>query len=176
MWFWIQEAALRIEDLLDKLSVCLTGEELEIIEKLYHRAMKLEVKFFSAQPILQQTIGPFSRPHDPAKQSLSIFCDFDMTCTAIDSSALLAEMAIRTAPKTDVNGCESQLSRMCSADLLSTWSVLSSQYTEEYEQCIESITGAEIGIMSNVYLIHVSLCDSYVKNYKVVFGLLEWFR
>lgn len=176
MWFWIQEAALQIEDLLDKLSVCLTGEELEIIEKLYHRAMKLGVKFFSAQPILQQTIGPFSRPHDLAEQSLSIFCDFDMTCTAIDSSALLAEMAIRTAPKTDVNGCESQLSRMCSADLLSTWSVLSRQYTEEYEQCIESITGAEIGIMNNVYLIHVSLCDSYVKNYKVVFGLLEWFR
>lgn len=139
-----EEAALQIEDLLDKLSVCLTGEELEIIEKLYDRAMKLEVKFFSAQPILQQTIVPFSRPHDPAEQSLSIFCDFDMTCTAIDSSALLAEMAIRTAPKTDVNGCESQLSQMCSADLLSTWSVLSSQYTEEYEQCIESIMGAEI--------------------------------
>lgn len=110
--------------------------------------MKLEVKFFSAQPILQQTIVPFSQPHDPAEQSLSIFCDFDITCTAIDSSALLAEMAIRTAPKTDdVNGCETQLSRMCSADLLSTWSVLSSQYTEEYEQCIESITGAEKGII-----------------------------
>ena len=126
----------------------MTGEELNIIEKLYQQAMKLEVKFFSDQPILQQTIVPFSQPHDPAESNLSIFCDFDMTCTAIDSSDLLAEIAIRTAPKTDMNECETQLPQMSSADLRTTWGVLSSQYTEEYEQCVESIMAIEKGIIS----------------------------
>ncbi|GFZ17650.1 heme oxygenase-like, multi-helical [Actinidia rufa] len=138
-----EEAALQIDDLLDRLTISLTGEELNIIEKLYHQSMKLEVKFFSDQPILQQTIVPFSQPRDPAESDLSIFCDFDMTCTAIDSSALLAEIAIRTAPKADMNECETQLPQMSSADLRTTWGVLSSQYTEEYEQCVESIMTIE---------------------------------
>ncbi|CAL5427323.1 unnamed protein product [Camellia sinensis] len=134
-----EETALQIEDLLDKLSVSLTGEELIVIEKLYHQAMKLEVKFFSAQPILQQTVVPFSQPLDPAECNLSIFCDFDMTCTTIDSSALLAEIAIRTASKADLNRCETQFAQMSSDDLRTTWGVISSQYAEEYEQCVGSI-------------------------------------
>ncbi|KAA8543426.1 hypothetical protein F0562_021079 [Nyssa sinensis] len=138
-----EAAALQIEDLLDKLSISLTGEELEVIEKLYHQAMKLEVDFFSAQPNVQQTIAPFSRAHDPREHNLTIFSDFDMTFTAIDSSALLAEIAIMTAPKADLNGCETHLARMSSVDLRTTWSILSSQYTEEYEQCIESILPSE---------------------------------
>lgn len=134
-----EETALQIEDLLDKLSVSLTGEELIVIGKLYHQAMKLEVKFFSAQPILQQTVVPFSQPLDPAECNVSIFCDFDMTCTTIDSAALLAEIAIRTASKADLNRCETQFAQMSSDDLRTTWGVISSQYAEEYEQCVGSI-------------------------------------
>ncbi|KAL6968137.1 hypothetical protein U1Q18_033940 [Sarracenia purpurea var. burkii] len=134
-----EDAALQIEDRLDKLSVSLTGEELNIIERLYHQAMKLEVMFFSAQPILQQTIVPFARLYDSEENDLSIFCDFDMTCTAIDSFALLAEIAIRTAPKADPNGSETQLTQKSSADLRTIWGAISSQYTEEHEQCVESI-------------------------------------
>lgn len=136
---------------MDKLSVSLTGEELKVIEKLYHQAIKLEVEFLSAQPISQPTIVPLSRVHDLTERHLTIFCDFDLTCTAFDSSAILAEIAIITAPKEDLDRYESQLARMSSADLRKTWNVLSTQYTEEFEQCVESITSSETGLITNFY-------------------------
>ncbi|PRQ41658.1 putative aminopyrimidine aminohydrolase [Rosa chinensis] len=134
-----QASAVQTEELLDKLSVSLTGEELDIIEKLYHQAMKLEIEFFSAQSLLQPTVVPLIKEHDSAKDRLMIFSDFDLTCTVVDSSAILAEIAIVTAPKPDQNQSEDQIMRMSSADLRNTWGLLSKQYTEEYEQCIESI-------------------------------------
>lgn len=133
------------EELLDKLSVSLTGEELDIIEKLYHQAMKLEIEFFMSQPLTQPTVVPLARQHNPAENQLIIFSDFDLTCTVVDSSAILAEIAILTAPKSDQNQPETQIERMSSADLRNTWGLLSRQYTEEYEQCIESIMPSEKG-------------------------------
>lgn len=133
--------------MLDKLSVSLTGEELDIIEKLYHQAMKLEIEFFLGQPLAQPTVAPLIKEHNPAKDRLVIFSDFDLTCTVIDSSAILAEIAIVTAPKPDVAQPENQIARMSSADLRNTWGLLSGQYTEEYEQCIESIMPPEKGMI-----------------------------
>ncbi|KAI3459056.1 hypothetical protein Pfo_015719 [Paulownia fortunei] len=140
-----QAAALQTEDLLDKLSVSLTGEELDIIEKLYNQAMKLEIEFFLAQPLAQKTVVPLSKEHNPAEHCLMLFSDFDLTCTVVDSSAILAEIAIITAPKSDQNQSGNQLARMSSVDLRSTWGELSKQYTEEYEQCIESILLSDKG-------------------------------
>ncbi|XP_027088982.1 bifunctional TH2 protein, mitochondrial isoform X2 [Coffea arabica] len=134
-----QASALQTEDLLDKLSVSLTGEELDIIEKLYHQAMKLELDFFLAQPLGQKTVVPLSKLHKETKDQLIIFSDFDLTCTVVDSSAILAQIAIITAQKSDQSQLETQIARMSSADLRSRWGFLSKQYTEEYEQCIESI-------------------------------------
>ncbi|PIN11147.1 Aminopyrimidine aminohydrolase [Handroanthus impetiginosus] len=134
-----QAAALQTEDLLDKLSVSLTGEELTIIEKLYHQALKLEIEFFLAQPLVQRTVVPLSKEHNPAEHCLMLFSDFDLTCTVVDSSAVLAEIAIITAPKSDQNQSGNELARMSSADLRTMWGELSKLYTEEYEQCIESI-------------------------------------
>lgn len=136
---------MQTEELLDKLSVSLTGEELDIIEKLYHQAMKLELDFFFAQPLIQPTVVPLIKKHNSAEDQLMIFSDFDLTCTIVDSSAILAEIAIVTAPKSDQSQPENQIARMSSADLRNTWGLLSSQYTEEYEQCIESILPAEQG-------------------------------
>ncbi|XP_023898756.1 bifunctional TH2 protein, mitochondrial isoform X3 [Quercus suber] len=138
-----QASAVQTEDLLDKLSVSLTGEELHIIEKLYHQAMKLEIDFFSAQPVVQPTVVPLTKEHNPAEDRLMLFSDFDLTCTVVDSSAILAEIAIVTAPKSDQSQPENQLPRMSSADLRNTWGLLSRQYTEEFEQCIESIMPPE---------------------------------
>lgn len=129
--------------MLDKLSVSLTGEELDIIQKLYHQAMKLEIDFFSAQPLVQQTVVPLSKEHNPSEHHLMVFSDFDLTCTVVDSSAILAEIAIVRAPKSDQMQTQNQIARMPSADLRNTWGLLSRQYTEEYEQCIESILLAE---------------------------------
>lgn len=136
---------MQTEELLDKLSVSLTGEELDIIEKLYHQAMKLEIEFFSSQPLVQPTVVPLMKEHNPEEDQLLIFSDFDLTCTVVDSSAILAEIAIVTAPKSDQNQPETRILRMSSADLRNTWSLLSRQYTEEYEQCIESIVPSETG-------------------------------
>ncbi|KAL1552095.1 beta ketoadipyl CoA thiolase, th2 [Salvia divinorum] len=134
-----QAAALQTEDLLETLSVSLTGEELDIIEKLYFHAMKLEIEFFLAQPLAQKIVVPLSKEHIPTEKRLMLFSDFDLTCTVVDSSAILAEIAIVTAPKSDQNQSETQLARMSSVDLRNTWGELSKDYTEEYEQCIDSI-------------------------------------
>lgn len=123
--------------------MCMTGEELDIIEKLYRQAMKLEVEFFHAQPLAQPTIVPLLKNH--SKDDLVIFSDFDLTCTVVDSSAILAEIAIVTAPKDDQSRSGQQIHRMLSADLKNTWSLLSKQYTEHYEECIESILNKEKG-------------------------------
>lgn len=140
-----QEVLLQTEDLLDKLSVSLTGEELDTMQKLYHQALKLEMEFFVAQPVDQQTVLPLSKQHIPAEHRLMLFSDFDLTCTVVDSSAILAEIAIVTAPKIDQTQPESQsqITRMSSADLRNTWELLSGQYSEEYEQCTESMLANE---------------------------------
>lgn len=135
--------------MLDKLSVSLTGEELDIIEKLYHQAMKLEIEFFNVQPLSQPAVVPLTKEHNPVEDRLVIFSDFDLTCTTVDSSAILAEIAIITAPKSDQAQPGNQIARMSSADLRNTWGLLSGQYTEEYEQCIESILPPEKGIIIN---------------------------
>ncbi|KAI4370229.1 hypothetical protein MLD38_018599 [Melastoma candidum] len=138
-----QAAARKTEEVLDKLSAPLTGEELDVIEKLYHQAMKLEIEFFLAQPLAQPTCVPLIKDPRLADSHLLFFSDFDLTCTIVDSSAILAEIAILTAPKSDQSEAQNQLLRMSSAELRKTWDVLSKQYTEEFEKCIESILPLE---------------------------------
>ncbi|CAN8275486.1 unnamed protein product [Cochlearia groenlandica] len=136
-----QASAKQTEDLLEKLSVSMTGEELDIIEKLYQQAMKLEVEFFHAQPLDQPVIVPLLKNH--SRDELVIFSDFDLTCTVVDSSAILAEIAILTAPKDEESRSGKQIHQMLSAELKNTWSLLSKQYTEHYEECIENILNKE---------------------------------
>ncbi|TVU04463.1 hypothetical protein EJB05_47573 [Eragrostis curvula] len=135
-----EDNALQIEDLLDKLSVSLTGEELEIIGKLYQQAMRLEVEFFSAQPVDQPVVAPLSKYCD-LKYKLLVFSDFDLTCTVVDSSAILAEIAILSSQKASQSGTDNTLDR--TADLRSSWNNLSKQYMEEYEQCMERLLPLE---------------------------------
>jgi len=122
--------------------------------------MKLEIDFFLAQPLAQPTVAPLTKGHNPAEDRLVIFSDFDLTCTVVDSSAILAEIAIVTAPKSDVVQSEAQIARMSSADLRNTWDLLSGQYTEEYEQCIESIMPSKKGIIpyENSCKIEAGIC------------------
>ncbi|XP_021734748.1 bifunctional TH2 protein, mitochondrial-like [Chenopodium quinoa] len=140
-----QACTLQIEELLDKLSASLTGEELDVIEKLYKQAMKLETEFFGAQTLSQKTVAPLWKELNPEESRLMLFSDFDLTCTVVDSSAILAEIAIVTAPKFDQSPTDGQITRMSSADLRNTWGVLSRQYTEEYEQCIENVLSTDKG-------------------------------
>ncbi|CAL5000416.1 unnamed protein product [Urochloa decumbens] len=137
-----EDNALQIEELLDKLSVSLTGEELEIIGKLYQQAMKLEVEFFSAQLVDQPIVAPLSR-YCGAKYKLLVFSDFDLTCTVVDSSAILAEIAILSFQKSSQSGIDNTLDRTKSADLRNSWNMLSKQYMEEYEECMERLLPSE---------------------------------
>lgn len=127
------------ENLLDKLSITLTGNELSIIEKLYHQAMKIELGFLLAQPLDQKSVIPISREHNLDEERLLIFFKFDLTCTVIDSSAILAEMTIVSAPKSGEDQSENQLVRLLSDDLKSTWDGICKDYTDEYEQCIDTL-------------------------------------
>ncbi|GAV79952.1 LOW QUALITY PROTEIN: hypothetical protein CFOL_v3_23414, partial [Cephalotus follicularis] len=105
--------------------------------------MKLEIEFFSTQPLDQATVVPLTKDHNPAEDRLMIFSDFDLTCSVVDSSAILVEIAIVIAPKSTQNQPKPQISRMSSTELRNTWGLLSRQYTEEYKQCIESIMPSE---------------------------------
>ncbi|KAK6937716.1 hypothetical protein RJ641_031224 [Dillenia turbinata] len=58
---------IQTELALDKLSITLTGEELEVIEKLYHQALKLESDFFTFQSINQKIVVCLSRAHPAAE-------------------------------------------------------------------------------------------------------------
>ncbi|XP_056685000.1 uncharacterized protein [Spinacia oleracea] len=69
--------------------------------------------------------------------------DFDLTCIVVDPSAILA--AIVTALKSDQSPTYSQITWMSFTDLRNTWSDFPRQYTEEYEQCIETILSANKG-------------------------------
>lgn len=142
--------------MLDKLSVSLTGEELDIIEKLYHQAMRLEIEFFNAQPLAQLITAPLIKDPNLTEDRLMLFSDFDLTCTVLDSSAILAEIAIVTAPKSDQPQSETNIARMSSADLRKTWEVLSNQYMEEHEQCMENIMASEKGNQRNTFSWYVS--------------------
>ncbi|XP_076937017.1 bifunctional TH2 protein, mitochondrial-like isoform X2 [Bidens hawaiensis] len=132
-----QAAALQTEDLLDKLSITLTGEELDIMQKLYLQAMKLEKEFFLAQPISQQIIVPLSNEHNLA----TIFSDFDLTCTVIDSCTVLADIAMATPPNSGQTLPERQShsTNMTLTKLKTTWDALVKQYAEEYEHLMESM-------------------------------------
>ncbi|XP_074576710.1 bifunctional TH2 protein, mitochondrial-like [Curcuma longa] len=136
-----EESAMRIEDLLDKLSVSLTGGELEIMEKLYCQAMKLEVEFFNAQSIVQPVVVPFTKMLDKETQ-LVIFSDFDLTCTVLDSCAILAELAILTASKVVQSDTDTLAAQKSPSVMRNSWDILSKQYAEEYQQCIESLLSA----------------------------------
>ena len=153
-----QNNALQIEELLDKLSVSLTGEELEIIGKLYQQAMKLEVEFFSAKLVDQPVVAPLSRYCDP-KYKLLIFSDFDLTCTVVDSSAILAEIAILSFQKASQSGIDNNLDRAKSGELRNLWNMLSKQYMEEYEKCMERLLPPEecMCIMASVSFVSIGL-------------------
>ncbi|KAI7740630.1 hypothetical protein M8C21_003924, partial [Ambrosia artemisiifolia] len=132
-----QAAALQSENLLDKLSVTLTGEELDIMQKLYHQAMKLEMEFFLAQPVDQPTVVPLSKKHN----HVTIFSDFDLTCTVVDSCTVFADIAMATSPNS-VHAhpeSQSQITKMPLTKLKNTWEELVKQYAEEYELLMESL-------------------------------------
>uniref|UniRef100_A0A2P2P1K3 Uncharacterized protein n=1 Tax=Rhizophora mucronata TaxID=61149 RepID=A0A2P2P1K3_RHIMU len=133
--------------MLDKLCISLTGEELEVVERLYLQAIKLEVEYFATQPVGKQSVLPFSLLQDPADSLLSIFCDFDMTCSAVDTSDILAEIAITSGQKVDTHGPDSQLTQLSSTDLRSTWSTLAVQYVGEHDRCVDSIIPSKTGLI-----------------------------
>lgn len=107
------------------------------MQNLYYQAMKLELEFFLAQPVDQQTVVPLSKDLN----SVTIFSDFDLTCTEVDSSIVLSEIAMVTSPKLGQtqSECENDITGMPLAKLRTTWEALSKQYAEEYEHLMESM-------------------------------------
>lgn len=115
---------------------------------------ELKIEFFLAQPLNQQTVVPLLQGHNRKYHRVMVFSDFDLTCTVVDSCAILAEIAMDTAPKSDQTQQESQneITRMPLAELKNTWERLSREYMEEYEQCKESILVNQKGEASYILL------------------------
>ncbi|XP_048127886.1 bifunctional TH2 protein, mitochondrial-like isoform X2 [Rhodamnia argentea] len=145
-----QELAVKTEELLEKLSVTLTGDGIDVLYNLYHQAMILEIDLFNSQPFAQPTVVPVIKGLSTAEDRLMFLSNFDLTCTVHDSSATLAEMTLGTAPKSDCSPSgsehspsESPLARMSLSELRNMWKDISKQYTQDYEECIESIIPPE---------------------------------
>eukprot|EP00252_Welwitschia_mirabilis_P022001 TRINITY_DN5814_c0_g2_i4.p1 TRINITY_DN5814_c0_g2~~TRINITY_DN5814_c0_g2_i4.p1 ORF type:complete len:562 (+),score=103.55 TRINITY_DN5814_c0_g2_i4:660-2345(+) len=153
-----EASASQIEELLDKLAISLTGEELEVLERLYNHAMKLELEFFSAQPLSQRTVVPLLVLESSANHHYIIASDFDLSCTVVDSSVILAELSILTSRKAEQNHAENFTECKPSSDLRKTWDTLSSQYCHEYEDCLKKSLPPE---KENTF------------NYKGLLGCLE---
>ncbi|MQL96656.1 hypothetical protein Taro_029337 [Colocasia esculenta] len=112
----IKSSMLQIEELLDKISISFTEEELEVVENLYRQAVTL--KFFYAQVVEQQTI-------------------FDLACTTVDFSTILTEIVISSALSNQPPA------QMTPTEIRKFWDVFSSEYSKEYEKCVESIMFGE---------------------------------
>ncbi|EXB46025.1 hypothetical protein L484_015886 [Morus notabilis] len=116
------KSTMETEDLLDKLSTSLTEEELDEIENLYHQALKLQVELFTAQPISQQTVVPLSRAQELKNRNLTIFCNFDLTCSVVHSTAALADAAFSKFQP-----------------VKEKWDYLSTQHVEEVENFLNNV-------------------------------------
>ncbi|XP_057850301.2 bifunctional TH2 protein, mitochondrial isoform X2 [Cryptomeria japonica] len=138
-----EASATQIEELLDKLAISLTGEELEVLGRLYEQALKLEIEFFSAQPLFQRTSVPVLKMGNSANCRFTVVSDFDLSCTIVDSSAVLVEIAIQTTLKAEQSETETLGDRKSAAELRNTWDTLCSQYAEEYEGCLSKSLPSE---------------------------------
>jgi len=173
-----EASALQTEELLDKLAISLTGEELEVLRRLYYHALKLEIEFFSAQPFSQRTLVPMLKLGDSASRRYTIVSDFDLSCTVLDSSAVLAEIAILTTLKTEQNGAENLSDHKSSSELRKTWDALSSQYSEECEECLrKTLPPEEVGSFDyeglHQSLEHLSQFEMEANSKVVESGVLE---
>ncbi|KAK8957855.1 hypothetical protein KSP39_PZI000577 [Platanthera zijinensis] len=130
-----EKAAVQIEDLLDKLTVLLTEEDLEVLQKVYLQAMKLAIEFLFLQPICIPSVAPLSRLHDP-KNQLFIFSDFDSTCTLLDTSILAPKSAYHPVSDNHTN-------QMSSLEIKDPRVAISLEYTKDYEKCIETLLPSE---------------------------------
>ncbi|RZC58902.1 hypothetical protein C5167_006201 [Papaver somniferum] len=89
------------EELLDKLCNSLAQEEIEVVERVYRHAMRLEMDFFYSRQSEQTLILPIYPKLDAKKEHLMLFADFDFTCTIVASLEILANIQILTAQKPD---------------------------------------------------------------------------
>ncbi|RZC71642.1 hypothetical protein C5167_034798, partial [Papaver somniferum] len=156
---WIKEytyenfkmSFLHAEVLLDKLCNSLSQEEIQVVERLYRRAMRLKMDFFNSQQ--SALIIPVYTKLDP-KEHLMLFADFDFTCTDLGSLGILKNIAIVTAQKADqlLQGQDRDIpSHITSTNLKNIWELLSQQSTFEYDKCIKKIMLGEKALSFNYH-------------------------
>ncbi|KAI3849577.1 hypothetical protein MKX03_031426 [Papaver bracteatum] len=133
---------LHSEDVLDELCDSLTDKEVEVVERLYCQAMRLEMDFFYSRQSEQTLIIPMCTKLDPKEERLMLFADFDFTCTNVASLEILANIEILTAQKPDrqlLGEDRDGHSQVTSIDMRKTLELLSQRYTSENDNFIEKI-------------------------------------
>ncbi|KAI3975015.1 hypothetical protein MKX01_005126 [Papaver californicum] len=158
----VQASYRHTEDLLDELCDSLADKDVEVVERLYRQAMRLEMDFFYSRQSEQTLIIPIYTKLDPKEERLILFADFDFTCTSVASVEILANIEILTAQKPDQQlHCEDRdtPSQITPIDLRKTWELLSKQYTLENDNFIKKIMLGE----KAVNFVYERLYDALVK-------------
>ncbi|KAL5562013.1 hypothetical protein UlMin_031760 [Ulmus minor] len=129
-----EESAQQCEGLLDYMISSLIPEELEIVEKLYHQALKLIVEFFVAQPISQPTTA--SLLHLNGDSCLALFCGFDETCIPSKSPTILSAVAMASAVK------RGEAFHKSADELLGIWDQVVTAYDNQFDEWMENMNNS----------------------------------
>ncbi|KAI3871914.1 hypothetical protein MKX03_012947 [Papaver bracteatum] len=167
---------LHSEDVLDELCDSLTDKEVEVVERLYCQAMRLEMDFFYSRQSEQTLIIPICTKLDPKEERLMLFADFDFTCTSVASLEILANIEILTAQKPDrqlLGEDRDGHSQVTSIDLRKTWELLSQQYTSENDNFIEKIMLGEKALSFNYHGLHSALVELSSSEEQVVTRIFD---
>ncbi|KAL5562014.1 hypothetical protein UlMin_031761 [Ulmus minor] len=131
---FIHVSAQQCEGLLEYMSSSLNSEELEILEKLYHQALKLNVEFFVAQPISQPTIAPLL--HMNGDRRLALFCGFDETCIPYNSPTILSLVVQGSARK------RGEAFHKSADELKGIWDLVITAYGNKYDELMKNVNNS----------------------------------
>ena len=107
------------------LSASLIREEIKVIDKYYGEALMIRIEFFASVSKYLSTI-----PNGLTKKRLTIFSNFDLTCSVANSSAVLVKLQIS----------QSTFSKRSQAYIKKLkWENSYIEYTVRYQELIESI-------------------------------------
>ncbi|CAM6124450.1 unnamed protein product [Calypogeia fissa] len=138
--------AIRSEQLVHGLAMPFPGEiDVAAMERLYRRAMELEVGFFSAQeqPPLstngRPTLVPLFLTGLASNSHFILISDFDSTCTVSDSCPVLADLSVATRDREVTSKGVAISSSESAESLRNRWDSLVVLYAKEYTELLDRL-------------------------------------
>lgn len=120
-----------------------------MVDKLYFEAMIYELNMFLTLPREQKIVVPLTTELKETGVHLLLFSDFDNTCTKLDSTTVLATVAITTAPIDDENQAEEEQARIPTTGQKMGWGKFSVNYIDGFEECVDNTLRKQEGKVVN---------------------------